>query len=375
MTEVTGLRNNALPYPIYGVPFGITFPILDADGDLVTGATGLDSEVSLNGDTFEDCTNEATEIATNSGMYYLLMTSAQMTADVVCVIVKTSSIGAKTTVLTLYPRKLVSLRAGTAQGGAAGYITLDASAGSKDDVWNGCVVVATIDSNVEARVISDYTGSSQQAAVVPDWDVTPDSDDTFILYLPEGRQINEANITAINSIIADGNETPDVNVVQISGDSTAADNLEAACDGTGFNIGGGSVVAASVTGAVGSVTGNVGGNVTGSVASVAGAVGSVTGSVGGNVTGTVGSLATQAKADVNAEVLDVLSTDTFAELASIPAATSSLKDKLTWMFMWFRNRVEQTATTKILKADNGSTTVATFTESDDGTTYTSGEGV
>jgi len=36
-------------------------------------------------------------------------------------------------------------------------------------------------------------------------------------------------------------------------------------------------VAASVTGAVGSVTGNVGGNVTGTVASVVGAVGSVTG--------------------------------------------------------------------------------------------------
>lgn len=55
----------------------------------------------------------------------------------------------------------------------------------------------------------------------------------------------------------------------ISGDSAAADNLEAAADGTGYNLGGGAVVAASVTGAVGSVTGNVGGNVTGSVGSVA----------------------------------------------------------------------------------------------------------
>lgn len=60
-----------------------------------------------------------------------------------------------------------------------------------------------------------------------------------------------------------------VNAVAISGDTTAADNLEAAADGTGYNLGGGSVVAASVTGAVGSVTGNVGGNVTGSVGSVA----------------------------------------------------------------------------------------------------------
>lgn len=71
--------------------------------------------------------------------------------------------------------------------------------------------------------------------------------------------------------------------------------------------------AGSVTGAVGSVTGNVGGNVVGSVASVTGAVGSVTGNVGGNVTGSVGSLATQAKADVNAEVLDVLNVDTLID--------------------------------------------------------------
>jgi hypothetical protein len=75
-----------------------------------------------------------------------------------------------------------------------------------------------------------------------------------------------------------------VDVTAISGDSTAADNLEAACDGNTYNVGGGAVVAASVTGAVGSVTGNVGGNVAGSVASV-------TGNVGGNVTGSVGSVA------------------------------------------------------------------------------------
>lgn len=78
----------------------------------------------------------------------------------------------------------------------------------------------------------------------------------------------------------------DANVGAISGDATAADNLEAAADGTGFNLGGGSVVAASVTGAVGSVTGNV----------------------GGNVTGTIGGLATAAKAEVQLEAEEALQT-------------------------------------------------------------------
>lgn len=107
------------------------------------------------------------------------------------------------------------------------------------------------------------------------------------------------------ALTAGGNIKADV--LAISGDTVAADNLETAADGGAFNLGGGAVVASSVTGAVGSVTGNVGGNVTGSVGSVVGnvggnvtgsvgsvvgAVGSVTGNVGGNVTGSVGSVAT-----------------------------------------------------------------------------------
>ena len=215
MAEVTGIRNNALSYPVYGVPWGVVFPLLDADGDLVTGATTPDAEVSLNGDTFADCTNESVEIATNSGVYYLLLTGAEMTADIVTVIAKSATAGMKTTVLSFYPRKLVSLRTGTAQGGAAGSITLDASAGAMDDIWNGCLCVAVIDTLTEARVISDYTGSTQVAAVIPNWNVTPDSDDTFTIYLPEGRQIGQSNLTGILGTIASTPATAgilDVNV-------------------------------------------------------------------------------------------------------------------------------------------------------------------
>lgn len=89
--------------------------------------------------------------------------------------------------------------------------------------------------------------------------------------------------------------TQPVNVTQISGDSTAADNLEAAADGTGYNLGGGSVVAASVTG-----------------------------NVGGNVTGSVGSLATQAKADVNAEADTAISDAALATAAALTTAQNDL---------------------------------------------------
>lgn len=92
---------DATPFPVKNQAYRVVFPILDADGDLVTGASSLDSEVSKDQGAFTDCTNEATEIATNSGVYYLDLTATEMNADCVSVIVKSTE--GKTTVLTLYP--------------------------------------------------------------------------------------------------------------------------------------------------------------------------------------------------------------------------------------------------------------------------------
>lgn len=78
-------------------------------------------------------------------------------------------------------------------------------------------------------------------------------------------------------------------------------------------------------------------------------------------------------AEVNAEMLDVLNVDTFGELAAPPAASSTLRDKLTWIFMCHRNLRTETATQRKLFADNGSTLVGTEAVSDDGTTFTKGE--
>lgn len=195
MAEATAFRNNALPYPVYGVPYTIVFPLLDADGDPVTGAT-CDSEVSINGDTGADCTNEGTEITftttANKGQYYLTLTAAEMTGDIITVNI--SSATSKATVVVLYPRKLVELASGTSQGGAAGYITLAAGAVTVNDQYNGCLCVATIDTNIETRILQDCTASNQQCTVTPSWNVAPDADDTYKLYLPEGRQLPTAEV-------------------------------------------------------------------------------------------------------------------------------------------------------------------------------------
>lgn len=100
----------------------------------------------------------------------------------------------------------------------------------------------------------------------------------------------------------------------------------------------------------------------------------VSGNVGGNVTGSVGSLATQAKADVNTEVLDVLNTDTFAEPGQgPPAATASLVAKIGYLYKFLRNKVTQTSTIFSVYNDAGSVVDQKAAVSDDGSTFTRAE--
>lgn len=119
---------DAKPVPQKNVAYRVTFPILDADGDLVTGAAGLDSEISKDGGTFTDCTNEATEIATSSGVYYLDLSSTEMNADTVAVIVKTSTSGAKTTTLVMYPEEAGDVRVNVTQFNGTGVTGRDIGA-------------------------------------------------------------------------------------------------------------------------------------------------------------------------------------------------------------------------------------------------------
>jgi len=84
-------------------------------------------------------------------------------------------------------------------------------------------------------------------------------------------------------------------------------------------------------------------------------------------------LSTLTSAQVNAEVVDALSVDTYAEPSSVPAATASLAAKLGWLFSLGRNKITQTATTQTLRNDADSGNISTSTVSDDDTTYTRGE--
>lgn len=119
---------DARPLPIKNTAYRLYFPIYKSDGTLITAAAGLDSEVSKDGKQsdgttagFTDCTNEATEIGTGSGCYYLDLTSTEMNADSVVVLVKSSTTGAVPQVFALYPQESGDVKVDVqSYGGTAG---------------------------------------------------------------------------------------------------------------------------------------------------------------------------------------------------------------------------------------------------------------
>jgi hypothetical protein len=144
---------DALPFPQKNVAYRVTFPIMDADGDLVTAAASLDSEISKDAGTFTDCTNEATEIATSSGMYYLDLTSTEMNADCVAIIVKTGTAGAKTTSLVLYPEEAGDIRVNvTSFGGTAGTFS-----GGRPEVNTTLIEGSDATNQIRDSVVDDAT--------------------------------------------------------------------------------------------------------------------------------------------------------------------------------------------------------------------------
>lgn len=90
--------------------------------------------------------------------------------------------------------------------------------------------------------------------------------------------------------------------------------------------------------------------------------------------GALGALDTQAKADVNAEVVDALNVDTYAEPGQAnPAATATLAAKLNYLYKSWRNKKTNDGATTKLFADDASTVDQKQTTSESAGTVTKGE--
>lgn len=176
---------------------------------------------------------------------------------------------------------LFPIRAGTAQGGGATTITLDALANANDDFYNGSLVFLTGGTGaLQARSITDYVGATKVATISPAWATNPDATSVFVI-------VPAATVTGSSATPGD--------IADAVWDEARAGHVAAGTFGEGV-----ASVQGNVTGSVGSVTGNVGGN------------------VNGNVVGTVGSVAaggiTAASIATGAIDADALATDAVDEI-------------------------------------------------------------
>lgn len=79
-------------------------------------------------------------------------------------------------------------------------------------------------------------------------------------------------------------------------------------------------------------------------------------------------------ADVNAEVVDALATDTYAEPGTgAPAATTTIAQKINYLYKWTRNKKDNDGATTQFYADDASTVHHSQTTSESGGTVTKGE--
>lgn len=77
----------------------------------------------------------------------------------------------------------LSLRRNTAQAGAAGTITLDASASATDDFYNDAWIAIVGGTGVgQVRMIADYAGSTQVATITPNWSINPNNTSVFTIF-------------------------------------------------------------------------------------------------------------------------------------------------------------------------------------------------
>lgn len=112
---------DALPVPIKNTAFRLYMEFRDNTGALITGGiTAPDTELSKDGASFADATNEFTEIGT-SGVGYVDLTSGEMNFDSVVVKATCTNSNALANVLYLYPQETGNIKVDVqSYGGSAG---------------------------------------------------------------------------------------------------------------------------------------------------------------------------------------------------------------------------------------------------------------
>jgi hypothetical protein len=223
---------------------------------------------------------------------------------------------------------LQPIRANTAQAGGASTITLDASASAVDDFYNGTQILLTGGTGAgQARIATDYVGATKVLTVNAAWATNPDNTTTWVIF-PAASTEDDIAAAVWNSLQASYTDP-----------GTFGLYLDAAV--SGVSTGGVSV-----------------GDIADAVWDEARAGHVTAGTFGAGVK--TESLNTQAKADVNAEVVDAINVDVLAD--SVPTdGTRPTLAQAAYVIHQFLTEASVSGTTLTVRKVDGSTALMTFT--------------
>ncbi len=426
---------DARPIPRKAVAYRVTFPILDADGDLVTGAGSLDSEFSEDAATFADCASEATEIATGSGMYYLDLANTETDGDTCAVIVKSAS--GKTTPIVMYPEEDGDVRVDVTKIAGSAVSTSSAQLGvnvvnAGATAWGSGAITSGVFASgaiTAASIAADAIGASELAAdavaEIADqvWDELMSGHLTIGSYGQWARgqgltgEVNDAGATTTVFIVDGFTEatadhfngsvicftsgacagqsrvindysvtTQQITLGEALTDAPADNDDFVIMPGSTF-IGGTLAQIARLFVTVLNSSGQIqaGTIATDALANAKFAAGAISaakfaaGAIDATVIAADAIGASQIAADaigaseLAASAVDEIWDEAMTEISAPPAVTASYRDALRWLFALARNKITQTATTQTLRNDADSGNLGTSAVSDDGTTATRGE--
>ena len=146
---------DARPVPKKNTAFRHYFCIRKNDGTLITTWAGADSEVSLDGAAFGDCTNEATEIGT-TGCGFIDLTNTELNTDATVLKVTVTNTDALPYVVTLFPEEAGDIRVDVTQisGDTTAADNAEAAFDTTGYAFTGCTMPwnASWDTEVQSEV-------------------------------------------------------------------------------------------------------------------------------------------------------------------------------------------------------------------------------
>ncbi len=254
-----------------------------------------------------------------------------------------------------------TISAGRAQAATVNTITLAATSSAVDGAYDPAAIAITGGTGAgQSRMIYEYDGTAKVAVVDRDWKVNPDATSDYRITVNPGREhVNEglAQAGAAGTIT--------LNALASNLDDAYNNQICFIRSGTGEDQ-------------VGLITGYDG---TTKVATLNKNWGTSPDATSGYAILpyiacdplVMAALHNISPAEVNAEMVDVLSVDSYAEPTGAPGVANSLAGKIGYLYMALRNKMTVTATDKTFH-DNGGNAEWSKSLSDDGTTYTEGEG-